>query len=152
MNNNLQDSIKNTLLIDASLERVWELITDPDYIKQWYAYGGAEVELHIGGEISFKWDEHGKFYGLVKELEQYKHFSFQFVPMIPNVKPTKGNSTYVEFKLNVKGTKVELNFSESGYTKIDLHDKENEAQWQMSKRAWNKALTILKDLAEKDNS
>jgi len=144
-----EDTITRSIRINASAERVWSCITQPENIKQWYAFGGAEVDLRVDGKISFSWDEHGKYLGVIEAVEPLHTFAFRFVPDTADIEPKLGNSTRVEFVLAPKDDGVGLSFTESGYLSLDLSPEERVQQKSMNEGAWDDSLKLLTELAEK---
>lgn len=53
-----KDTIKNTMEIDASPERVWDVLTQPGYAKQWGSEFGegthVETDWKVGSEVLWK--------------------------------------------------------------------------------------------------
>lgn len=41
-----------TMIVHAPIDRVWQAITDPNELRQWFAQN-AEVDLHVGGRFAF---------------------------------------------------------------------------------------------------
>jgi len=37
------------------------LVTEPQSFQQWFAFGGADIDLVPGGKMHLRWDEHGGF-------------------------------------------------------------------------------------------
>ncbi len=46
----MEDSIEREVMIKASVDRVWEVITTPEYINKWL-WDFAEIDLRIGGAM-----------------------------------------------------------------------------------------------------
>lgn len=146
----MEDSITNKIIINAPLERIWTLITTPENIKQWYAFGGAEVDLKPQGKITFQWDEHGIYHGIIEAVEPNHRFAFRFVPLIPNVEPIYGNSTKVGIVLTPTEDSVEVTLTESGYLSLSGSEAEKIEQQNTSSSAWDDSLKLLKELADKE--
>jgi uncharacterized protein YndB with AHSA1/START domain len=51
--------IEKTLEFSVSRERVWQAITDPRELAQWFGHA-AEIDLRPGGDGALTWDEHGR--------------------------------------------------------------------------------------------
>jgi uncharacterized protein YndB with AHSA1/START domain len=49
-----QDWIEREVLIEASRERVWAVLTDPTHIAVWFG-DTAEMDLRPGGKAAFGW-------------------------------------------------------------------------------------------------
>ena len=65
----VSDRIEQDVYIAASVERVWEVITEPRHVGMWFGNGEpAEVDMRPGGRIVFDHGEHGN--------EAYHGFQF----------------------------------------------------------------------------
>lgn len=67
-------------LITGTPEDVWTLITEPAYLRRWYAFGGAQLDLRPGGDITMQWDEHGSFGAVVEAVTPGRLLAFQWRP------------------------------------------------------------------------
>src|SRR5688500_16946386 len=96
------DQIERETVIDAPVERVWELITDAEHVGRWFADAGAEIELRPGGAMVLRWAEHGTSRGRVVDVEPRSRFSYRWAPFKDpgGDEPADGNSTLVEFTLH----------------------------------------------------
>ena len=59
------DQIERETVIDAPVERVWELITEAEHLGRWFGDAGAEIDLRPGGAMVLRWTEHGTSRGRV---------------------------------------------------------------------------------------
>ncbi len=110
-------------------DTVWTLVTAAKYFKVWYAFGGAEIDLQVGGLISLNWDEHGTFEAIVESIIHPKHFAFRWQP-----EP----SSFVEITLRPEGNdSTHIQITESG----ELENPEQSAL------AWHNGLKILAGIA-----
>ena len=145
-----KDKIEQQIVISAPVERVWEVLTSADGLKAWYAFGGAEIDLHPGGRLVFRWDQHGRYPGIVEAAEANHRFSFRFAPFEENIEPTKGNSTLVDIMLTPEKTgNTTVHLTETGYQALDMPDDQKLENYLTSKEAWADALKLLKSAAEK---
>ena len=69
------DVIERDTVIDAPVERVWELITEPEHVGRWFGDAGAEIDLRPGGEMVIRWADHGTAHGHVVSVEPHTRFS-----------------------------------------------------------------------------
>ena len=53
------DQIERETTIEAPVERVWALLTEPEHVGRWFGDAGAEIDLRPGGEMVMRWAEHG---------------------------------------------------------------------------------------------
>lgn len=62
--------------LDHPVERVWEAITDPDQLGQWYPLSVETLELQVGGKVAFDDGEGTIYQGEIRELDPPGVFSF----------------------------------------------------------------------------
>lgn len=146
----VSDALVQNIFINARPEQVWQALTTPEGLKAWYAFGGAEIDLHPGGAIVFRWDEHGVYRGNVEVVEPNQRFAFKFAPFEAGALPKAGNATIVTITLTPENNGTNLQLKESGYQTLDLPDQEKIANYITSDNAWADALRLLKSLAEKE--
>ncbi|MEU8846741.1 SRPBCC domain-containing protein [Streptomyces sp. NPDC048564] len=121
--------ISEQALVPADPDRTWRLITDPQYVKQWYAFGGADIELAPGGAMVLRWDEHGAFPARVEAVEPGHRFAFRWLPEPGDL---------VEIDLSPEGDGTLVRITESGA----LEDAATSAM------AWRNSLSLLIRLAQ----
>ena len=51
------DTIEREILIAAPIERVWEIVTTPEHMGQWFGDAGAS---RSGNVITMAWEKHGE--------------------------------------------------------------------------------------------
>jgi uncharacterized protein YndB with AHSA1/START domain len=95
------NSIEREVLIDAPVEVVWSIVTEPEHIGRWLS-DSAEVDLRPGGELALKWDALGTASGAVERVKPPHLFSFRWVTPEPDRDPSArdGYFTLVEFVLH----------------------------------------------------
>jgi uncharacterized protein YndB with AHSA1/START domain len=130
------DQITHEIVIDAPVARVWEALTEPDAIRQWFASGGAEVDLRPGGAMVLRWRKHGTTYARIERIEPMRFFSYRWA-LAPGEQPDAGNSTLVEFRLTPAENGTRLRVVESGFRHLAIaedgqrrHVMENSDGWQ----------------------
>ncbi|MGX1909983.1 SRPBCC domain-containing protein [Streptomyces phaeochromogenes] len=123
------ERISEQTLVPADPDSTWRLITDPQYFQQWYAFGGAEIELVTGGAMLLRWDEHGSFPAKVVAVESSRRFAFRWLPEPGDL---------VEITLTPEGAGTLVRISESGA----LEDAVTSAM------AWRNSLSLLAKLAQ----
>jgi uncharacterized protein YndB with AHSA1/START domain len=127
----MTEVIERRLHVDAPIERVWQVITDPAYVAQWLG-DTAEIDLRPGGAAVFGWsgdDEcAGDFRAVVERVEPPREFAFRWNrdPGLPA--GTDAVSTLVSFSLSPAGAGTDLRLVESGFAE-DVHRKGNEQGW-----------------------
>lgn len=142
------NTIELEVLLPAPAEQVWKMITTPEDVMAWYAFGGADIDPQPGGRIRFRWDEHGVYHGIVEEATQPSRFSFRYAPFEADTVPEQGNSVIVSFQLSQRNGKTLLTLSERGYHELLMSEVEKRDNFEISKGAWVNSLELLRTLVE----
>ena len=114
----MTDAITHEIVIDAPIEHVWNLLTQPEHVARWYAFDGADIDLRPGGRLAFRWKEHGEYRGRVERVDKPHTFAFRFVGLVPDQDPNAHNSTLVEFTLRERGGSTVVRVVESGFVTV----------------------------------
>lgn len=146
------DQIEREVLIDAPVERVWTLITEAEHVGRWFGDAGAEIDLRPGGEIIFRWAEHGTAYGRVETVEPPHRFAYRWVPLTPRERPREGNATLVEFTLAAEGAGTRLRVVESGFQSLAIDEARRAETLAGNTRGWRMELQELVDYAAQEPS
>ncbi len=67
--------ITRELTLPAPPEEVWEALTDPDRLAEWFA-NEVELELRPGGAGVFRWGDGTERAATVEEVEEKRRFTF----------------------------------------------------------------------------
>lgn len=118
--------IERELHLSAPVERVWQVITDPSYVAQWFG-DKAEIDLRPGGAAVFGWSEHGDGAAKVETVEPPHVFAFRWMRQ-HDVPYDEAATTLVEFTLAAEGAGTLLRLVESGFAD-EVHQKENSGGW-----------------------
>ena len=141
------ERIEREILVDAPLEVVWAIVTEPEHVGTWFS-NSAEIDLRPGGEAVLTWEEHGSAIARVEKVEPPHFFSFRWArPM--GAEPREGNSTLVEFSLNAEGESTRLRVVESGFQSLDGSEDENAKYAEGNTDGWKHELGELLDYASK---
>jgi len=73
----MQDEVTVTreLELEAPREEVWEALTDPAELSEWFA-NDVELEPQPGGEGIFRWDDGDERHAVVEEVVPFERFAF----------------------------------------------------------------------------
>ena len=81
-------SIEREVQIDAPVETVWSLVTEPKHIARWLS-NAAEVDLRPGGELVPQFDRLPMpALGVVESVERPHRFAFRWVTPEPDRDPS----------------------------------------------------------------
>lgn len=127
------DRIEREVLVEAPIDRVWEIITAPQHVGLWFG-DEAKIDLRVGGAISFGWKDHGWFNAVVVALEPPNRFVWRWC-LEANEAVDEGPTTRVEFRLTPEGAATRLLVVETGFDSLDpeIRDRrrrDNTAGWQ----------------------
>ncbi len=134
---------KASIVVNATSDRVWKALVDPDAIRQ-YMFGTQVVsEWRVGGPIIWKGEWQGKAYedkGTILQFQpehilQYSHFS----PLagMPD-QPENYHTVTVELSPEGNQTEVVLAQDHNANDEERLHSEQN----------WRMILTALKQFVE----
>jgi uncharacterized protein YndB with AHSA1/START domain len=138
------DRIEREVLIAASVDRVWELVTSAEHVGRWFADAGAEIDLRPGGALSLSWRDHGTIHGRVEAVEPPRRVAYRWLSAVGSqAEPTPGNSTLIEFTLRVEGDGTRVAVVESGFDALDVDAAERTAALASHTRGWAAELDEL---------
>ena len=137
--------IERDILIDAPVDVVWAVVTEPEHISGWFS-DSVELDLRPGGRAVLHWNDHGSVQGRVERVEPPHFFSFRWVvPRIAGAALTDDNSTLVEFSLSPEGEGTRLTVVESGFADLEGPEDENQRHYDGHERGWKLELGELGD-------
>ena len=145
------DQIERDIIINAPVERVWKLITEPEHVGRWFGDAGASIDLRPGGEMIIRWSEHGTNHARVVAVEPHTRFSYRWAPFQDpgGDEPGEGNSTLVEFTLVSEGDGTRLRVVESGFASLATSDDQRAQNHAGNTGGWRSELDELRDYAGK---
>jgi uncharacterized protein YndB with AHSA1/START domain len=145
------DSIEREVVIEAPVDRVWELVTKAEHLGRWFGDAGAEVDLRPGGALELRWAEHGTSRARVEAVEPPRLFAFRWAPFKDpgGVDPADGNSTRVEFTLSQEGDGTRLRVVESGFESLATSVEQRRKNLEGNTEGWQMELGELQEYATK---
>ena len=149
------DRIEREIDIDAPIEVVWTVITEPEHINGWFT-DSAELEVRPGAEGRFGWEAGATNRKMavnvrVERVDPPHFFSFRW-EYPDGDEPTEANAPLVEFSLEARGDSTRLRLVESGLEKIARSDEEREAYFASHSNGWARIAERLRDYAPKQRS
>jgi uncharacterized protein YndB with AHSA1/START domain len=133
--------IEREIVIDAPVEVVWSVVTEPEHIGGWFS-DSAEVDLRPGGRMVLRWSHHGPVRGRVERVEPPHFFSFRWA-VDPGRDIDEGNSTLVEFSFRAERDATRLMVVESGFQALAGPDDEKQRHVDSHRRGWEVELGEL---------
>jgi uncharacterized protein YndB with AHSA1/START domain len=145
------DRIERETVINAPVERVWELITEAEHLGRWFGDAGAEIDLRPGGAMVLRWAEMGTSRGRVVAVEPRTRFSYRWAPFKDpgGEEPVEGNSTLVEFTLHREGDATRLRVVETGFASLATSDAQRARNVESNTGGWEFETGELREYAEK---
>jgi uncharacterized protein YndB with AHSA1/START domain len=138
------ERLEREILIEAPLEVVWSVITEPEHISGWFG-DTAEVELRPGGSLIFRWEERDHaIHGRVERVEPPRFFSYRW---FRDSDLDEANSTLVEFSLEADGNSTRLTVVETGFQHLAGTDEERQADADDHREGWKEELDELREYA-----
>jgi uncharacterized protein YndB with AHSA1/START domain len=140
------ERLEREILIDAPVEIVWAVITEPEHVNGWFG-DATEIELRPGGRLMFRWERYGNTaHGRVERVEPPRFFSFRW-NRGTGTEVRDGNSTLVEFSLREEGDSTRLTVVESGFRELALPEDEKERDAEGHREGWERELDELAEYA-----
>ena len=133
--------IEREILIQAPVDVVWEVVTEPGHISGWFS-DSVELDLRPGGRAVFHWDGHGLVHGRVERVDPPHFFSFRWV-VGSDAELADDNSTLVEFTLSAEGESTRLRVVESGFRDLAGRDEEKQRHVDDHREGWERELGEL---------
>jgi uncharacterized protein YndB with AHSA1/START domain len=132
-------TIERDIEIEAPVEVVWRMITEPQLIRTWFS-DAADVEARPGavGSLTFRADtDAANIVGITVVAADPPHrFSYRWV-YPPGERATEANSTLVTFTLVADGDeRTRLRVVESGLDQMDIADDEKQKFLEQHRHGW----------------
>ena len=129
--------------IDAPVSKVWEALTQPEIIKQYFFNTDTHTSWKVGSPIRFTGEWEGKTYedkGTVLAFEPNKRLSYTYWSSMSGAEDLPENYVTVTYQLSEENGKTKVEISQDNIP--DENTKEH------SEGNWNKVLGNLKQLLE----
>jgi uncharacterized protein YndB with AHSA1/START domain len=142
------DRIEREIAIDAPVERVWQLVSEPGW---WVGDGDRSGQRrHREGDLEIVEDpEYGRYPVRVEGLEPQRYAAFSWVSREPDTAPAEGVSTLVEFWLSeLTGGATLVRVMESGFAALDVPEDRRGRAVEDNTAGWRRQLDILRERAE----
>ncbi len=146
-----QDQVEQEIVIDAPVERVWAVLTEPEHVGRWFGDGTpAPVDLRPGGIIRLDHGDHGQFPTKIVAVDPPRRLSYRWASGFPGVVADEDNSTLVEFTLSVEGGATRLKVVESGFTtRAPAPSPSPDDTRESHEQGWTAVIAKLGELSEK---
>jgi uncharacterized protein YndB with AHSA1/START domain len=133
--------IERDVLIEAPVEVVWRIVTEPDQMTQWFA-DRVELVVEPGAHGYMQFGDQGGPV-VVEVVDPPTRFSFRWNHPLGE-EPVAGNSMLVEFTLTPEGDeRTRLRVVESGHELRDWPDAEKQRYADEHQGGWGEYLDRL---------
>ncbi|HEX6026372.1 MAG TPA: SRPBCC family protein [Solirubrobacter sp.] len=133
------DSIEREIVIAAPVERVWEIVTEPEHMGRWFGDAGAERD---GDTIKMRWEKYGEAELRIVRAEPPNVFAYRWDANVPGI-----GDTLVEFTLSAEGDGTRLRVVESGFASLGTSPAEQERLRGGNVEGWEHELGELERYA-----
>ncbi len=119
------DSIEHTIVIPAPIERVWDAITIPEQMVEWFGTR-VEIDLRVGGMMVFGWDDDLNV-GRIKSINKPTEFVYQWRSYVSDLETPIDDlpTTQVCFTLESVDEGTRLTMKETGFAALppDIYER-----------------------------
>jgi uncharacterized protein YndB with AHSA1/START domain len=70
--------VERTIQVERDPQEVWDALTEPERLSDWFGATAVEVELRPGGRITFERGD-ARWRGLVEGVEPPRRFAFRWL-------------------------------------------------------------------------
>jgi uncharacterized protein YndB with AHSA1/START domain len=139
------DRIEREIFINASLQTVWELVSQPAW---WVGDAPGPDKVQVDGSRVVADTKYGKFPVLIERSEPSNYLACRWASSFPGEEPQEGNSTLVEFKLTAKDGGTLLIVVESGFSNLAVSEEERSNFHKENVNGWRIQMEVLRKRAE----
>jgi uncharacterized protein YndB with AHSA1/START domain len=142
----MTDTIAQEISIHAPIATVWDVITRPEYIGQWF---GCQVEIDArpGGKGKLIWGEDFEAPLDIVAVEKPHLFSFLWIAPDEENKPAR-QQTLVAFRLTEDGAQTKLSLTESAFEKLAITAEQKATLIANHSSGWTDFLSTLQRVAQ----
>ena len=137
--------IEKDVFIEAPIDVVWQIVTEPDQIRQWFS-DEAEIDLRIGSSGRLRFKSGDSYQVQIEVLDPPRRFAFRWVQPEGSI-ARADNSMLVEFTLQAEAAGTRLRLIESGFDTIDWSDPQKQKYADEHTIGWQTILDRLRDYA-----
>ncbi len=142
-------TIKKSILIQASKEKVWEVLTLDRYTKDWYAVFSpgsyAVTDWKTGSKALFLDHTNSGMLATIEESIPGKSLIVGYTGIVSDGKEDVDSAVAQQYK---GGHETYRLTEEKGATRLDISSDMEENMFEMMSDKWEKAFERLKTLAE----
>lgn len=143
-------TVTRIVLIRAHRQAVWEAITTPELMTEWFGQKAEFEAIAIGAVGTLGWDGYGDSPVEIVELDEPAVFAFRWGQ---EGKPMdESTATLVRFTLDDDPDGTRLTLVESGFNRIAGDDEHRRKRADENRQGWDEELDELVAFLEKQDS
>ncbi|MCP3931537.1 MAG: SRPBCC domain-containing protein [Bacteroidetes bacterium] len=141
---NKELTVTRILKIKATPAQIWEAITNPEIVKQYFFGTTVLSDWKVGSPIIFQGEWEGKKYrdkGIILAIEAEKHLHYNYWSGFSGLEDKEENYSLITYRLDKKEEHTLLTLTQKGFA--------NEQAKEHSEGGWKMVLDGMKALIEK---
>jgi len=135
--------VNKSIEIKAPVDKVWDAITNPEIIKQYFFGTTVICDWKVGSPIIFQGEWEGKSYqdkGFILDFDPKKILSYNYWSSFSGLEDKLGNYSLVTYDIEEKDGNTIINLVQQGFV--------GEQALQHAEKGWEMVLNKLKDILE----
>jgi uncharacterized protein YndB with AHSA1/START domain len=142
----MSDRIERSVLIEAPLDRVWDLVTEPGW---WVPTQTPTPTDRTPGAVTVRESEQwGRFPVQVVSLDPKSYAAFRWASTSPGEDLSDDNTTLVEFHLADEAEAVKVTVIETGFAALPIPEEARRKSFDGNTQGWGEQLDSLRDRAQ----
>jgi uncharacterized protein YndB with AHSA1/START domain len=146
----IPSQIEKEILIDAPVDVVWRVVTEPDQMTRWFSERN-DYELMEGAHGKIRMSARTTYNIAIEAIEPHKRFVFRWAHA-DGTPPDESNSMRVEFTFHPESGSTRLKVIESGFDTIDWSDEEKRSFFDGHDHGWPGLLDRLREAIQSEPS
>ncbi|MDB5120633.1 MAG: Activator of Hsp90 ATPase 1-like protein [Sphingobacteriales bacterium] len=142
-------AIKKSMVIDASKEKIWKVLTEDQFTRIWYAAFSegsyAETDWQVGSKAIFKDASNSGMVTKVTENKPYDVLSLEYMGILTNGVEDCESEIANQYKGGVEAYYLT---EENGHVRLSIESDMSEEYFESMSVAWDNALGKIKELSE----
>jgi uncharacterized protein YndB with AHSA1/START domain len=136
---------KESISLEAPIKKVWEALTQPEWIKKYFYGTQAISDWKKGSTLVWKGEWQGKQYedkGIIEEIEPPRHLRYTYLSSMSGKADAPENYAHVTYELTEDGERTLLTISQDNV--------ENEKSKEHSEQNWGFVLESLRKVLQEE--
>ena len=144
-----ENEIRKEMMLNASVDKVWDALTTVEGWTGWFSYG-VKGEFAKGNTLTLDFGPYGECFAIVSEMNPKTEFAYQWHPGedCPIDKYPVSELTTVRFTLEPVAEGTKLTLVESGFA--NLPEARRASAFEANSGGWDVELPKIVPLVEKD--